>query len=117
MKLINGVVTWGMIPSKYVHEAANNCAKHVKDNFPGKYTFPDRDEPPFVMGYEAVMDTSKALDPAEASYFQSIIGVMHWMVKMGRIDIAKEVSLLSSYLDYPREGYLDIALHVMDDLK
>ena len=41
MTLRNGVVAWGMITSKYVREAAKNCAKHVKDNFPGKYTLPD----------------------------------------------------------------------------
>ena len=80
MTLRNDVVAWLIIPLKYVREAANNCAKHVKDNFPGKYTLPDHAENPFVIGYEAVMDTSKALYPAEAYYFQSIIGVMRWMV-------------------------------------
>ena len=61
---------------------------------------------PLKYVYEAVMDTSKYLDPAEASYFQSIIGVMGWMVEIGRIDTAAEVSLLSSHLAYPREGIL-----------
>ena len=83
-----------MIPLKYVREAAKNCAKHVKDNFPGKYTFPARAEYPFDMGYEAVMDTSKSLDPSEASYFRSIIGIMRWMVEIGRINIATELYLL-----------------------
>ena len=40
-----------MSTSKYVCEAAKNCAKYVKDNLPGKYTFPDRTENTFVMGY------------------------------------------------------------------
>ena len=65
------------------------------------------------MGYEAVMETSKALDPAKASYFRSIIGVMRWMVEIGRIDIAKKVSLLLSRIAYPREGHIDAALHVL----
>ena len=39
ISLINGAVAWGIIPSKYVRKAANNCANHVKDKFPGKYTF------------------------------------------------------------------------------
>ena len=84
-----------------MREGAENCAKHVKDNFPGRYNLPDLSENPFLMGYEAVMDTSKALDPSEAYYFQSIIGVMHWMVGIGRIDTATELSLLSSHLSYP----------------
>ena len=83
--LRNGAVTWGMSPLNYLREAAKNCANYVKDNFPDKYTFPDHAENPFVMVYEAVMDTSKALDPAEASYFQFMISVMRWMVEIGRI--------------------------------
>ena len=101
MKLRNDVAAWGMSPSKYVREAANNSAKHVKDNSPGNYTLLTPAENPFVMGYEAVMYAYKALDPAEASHFQSTIGIMRWMAEIGRIDIAIEVSLLSSRLAYP----------------
>ena len=117
MTLRNGVVAWGMSPSKYVLEAANNCSNNVKDNIPGQYTFPVRAEILFVMGYEAVIDMSKSLDLAEESYFQSIIGVMRWMVEIGRIDIAIEVSLLLSHLAYPKQGHLEEALHVMAYLK
>jgi hypothetical protein len=38
------------------------------------------------------------------------------MVELGRIDIATEVSLLSSHLAYPCEGYLETALHIMSYL-
>ena len=69
------------------------------------------------MGYEAIMDTYKDLDPAEASYFQSIIGVMRWMAEIGRIGIATEVSLLSSHLDYPQYGHIEVAFHVIAYLK
>ena len=41
---------------------------------------------------------------------------MQWMVELGRIDIATEVSLLSSHLAYPRHGHLETALHVMSYL-
>jgi hypothetical protein len=68
---------------------------------------------PFVMGYEPEIDETPALDPDQASYFQSIIGVMGWMCKIGPINIASEALLLSLHLAYPREGHLDAALHVM----
>ena len=42
---------------------------------------------------------------------------MRWMVELGRVDIAMEVSLLSSYFAYPREGHLETALHIMGYLK
>ena len=104
MKLINGVVTWGMSPLNYVREVAKNFAKHLKDNLPGKYTLPACDENPFFMGYEAITETSKDLYPSEEYYFQSVIGVMRWMVEIGRIDIATELSLILSHLAYPRGG-------------
>jgi hypothetical protein len=71
----------------------------------------------FVMGYEPELDKTPALDPDRALYFQSIIGVMRWMCKIGCINIATEISLLSSHLAYPREGHLDAALHVMGYLQ
>jgi hypothetical protein len=41
---------------------------------------------------------------------------MRWMVELGHIDIATEVSLLSSHLGYPQEGHLEMALHIMSYL-
>ena len=53
------------------------------------------------------------LDPDQASYYQTMIGVMRGMVEMGRIDIATECLQLSSHLAYPREGHFESALHMM----
>ena len=39
------------------------------------------------------------------------------MIEIGRVDIATKISLLSSYLAYPREGHLEASLHVMGYLK
>ena len=39
------------------------------------------------------------------------------MIELGRIDIAKEVSELSSCLSLPREGQFQAALHLMGYLK
>lgn len=36
-----------------------------------------------------------------------------WLVELGRIDIAYEVSALSSFLAMPRTGHLQQALHIM----
>jgi hypothetical protein len=116
-RLENGVWAWALSPSKYVHQAVRNCETHLKENFDGRYTLPKKAENPFCMSYEPELDTSTPLDPNAASYFQTIIGVMRWMVEIGRIDIATEVSLLSSHLAYPREGHLDAALHIMAYLR
>ena len=72
---------------------------------------------PFPLGYEPCMGVSPLLSPVEASYFLTIIGVMRWMVELGRIDIAVEVSQLSSFLAMPRQGNIVTALHIMYYLK
>jgi hypothetical protein len=100
-RLPNGVTAWALSPSKYVHQAVRNCETHLKDHYDGRYSLPKRADNPFSMSYEPELDDSTPLDPDAASYFQTIIGVMRWMVEIGRIDIETEVSLLSSHLAYP----------------
>ncbi len=68
---------------------------------------------PFAIKYEPGKDVSTELNPDLESYFQSLIGFMYWMVELGHIDIATEVSLLSSHSVLPHEGHIDVTLHIM----
>ena len=52
------------------------------------------------------MDITKELSPEDATYYQSLIGVLRWIVEIGRIDIIVEASLLASQMALPREGHL-----------
>ena len=38
--------------------------------------------------------------------YQNLIGVLRWLIELGRIDVLLEVSLLSQYLAAPRIGHL-----------
>ena len=114
--LDNGAVAWSLSPSKYVQEAVQNCEKHVKENLLVDFELMKYAPNPFPIGYEPEMDVSRELNPDEASYFQTIIGVMRWMVELGRVDIGVEVSQLSLYLAYPRKGHMEAALHIMSYL-
>ena len=40
------------------------------------------------------------------------MGIICWVVELGRIDIDYEVSILSSYLVQPRNGHIMQALHM-----
>ena len=82
-KTPNRMWSWTMGPSKYVRDACNNCKDHLNNNFDDKYKLPKQDPNPFVMGYDTELDTSMICDPEESSYFQSIIGVMRWMIEFG----------------------------------
>jgi len=46
------------------------------------------------------------LDAKRANYYQPQVGVLHWIVKIGRVDIITEVSNLASHMAMPRKGYL-----------
>ena len=56
--------------------------------------------------YRPDIDISPKLNATDAAYYQSLVGILRWMVKLGRVDITTEMSMLSSYLALLREGHL-----------
>jgi hypothetical protein len=115
--LPNGVMAWGLSPSKYIVQAAKNCQLHLTEKLAGRYSISARADNPFPVDYDPSTDFSDIFDPDCSSLYQHLIGVMRWMVEFRCIDIATEVSILSSYLACPREGHLENALHVMGYLQ
>jgi hypothetical protein len=116
-QLPNGVMAWGLSPSKYFIQAVENCQVHLTDKLNGKYSIPTSTDNPFPVNYDPSTDLFDILDPDCSSFYQHLISVMRWMVELGRIGLATEVSMLSSYLACSREGYLENALHVMGYLQ
>ncbi len=112
-QLENVIWAWGLSPSKYVAQAVKNCAKHLTDKLNNCFRFPQQADNPLPYDYNPELDLSEPLDPECSSFYQHLIGVMRWTVELGCIDIATEVSLLSSHLTFPREGHLETALRIM----
>jgi hypothetical protein len=110
-------MAWGLSLSKYVVQAVKNCQLHLTDKLNGKYSIPARVDNLFPVDYDPSTNLSDILDPVCFLFYQHLISVMRWMVELGQIDIATEVSMLSSYLACPREGHLENALHVMGYLQ
>jgi hypothetical protein len=100
-QLPNEVMAWGLSPSKYIGQAVKNCQLHLTEKLAGKYSIPARADNPFLVDYHPSTDQSDLLDPDCSSFYQHLIGVMRWMVELRHIDIAAEVSMLSSYLACP----------------
>ncbi len=115
-QLPNGLMAWGLSPFKYVVQAGKNCQLHLTEKLSGKYSIPARADNLFPVDYDPSTDQSDLLNP-DCKFYQHLIGVMRWMVELGQIDIATEVSMLSSYLACPREGHPENALHVMGYLQ
>ena len=112
MKLQDGVTAWAMSSSKYVQAVAQNVKDFIEKTYPGRSLL-KHVTAPFPTGYVPKLDvTPKKLNVGHASFYQSQIGVLHWCVELGQIDILMEVSLLSSHLALPREGHLDAVFHL-----
>jgi len=107
-------VRWGLSSAHYISQNIKNveyelslCGKSLANNISTPITF----------GYRPELDTSPITNPDQANYYQSLIGVLHWAVELGRIDILIHVSMLSSFLVAPREGYLSQVHHIFVYLK
>ena len=48
--------------------------------------------------YRPALDTSTECTETQHTLYQNLIGILRWVVEIGRIDIGYEVSLLSRYL-------------------
>ena len=75
MKLANGVKAWGMSSSKYALTAMANVVAHLKSKGQG-HMLPKRAPTPFKGGYQPEMDVSPELNPENATYYQSQIGIL-----------------------------------------
>jgi hypothetical protein len=82
----------------YVQEAVRNVEAYLSLKG-GK--LPSWAETPMQTSYQPELNITPELGSTEAAYFQSIIGILHWIVELGRIDICLETSMLSSHLALP----------------
>ena len=50
-----------------------------------------------IVGYQPELDMTLLLSDEQANFFQNLIGVLHWAVELGRIDIHVQVAMLQCY--------------------
>ena len=67
--------------------------------------------------YRPELDVSEELSPSDALYYQSLIGILRWIVKLGRVDVCLEVSMMSSHLALPRRGHMEQVMQIFGYLK
>jgi len=114
--LDNGVYAWGASPSKYVQDAVANVEQYLALHYHGR-SLKNKFSGPWQSGYASELDETPELDAEQANYYQSQVGVLHWIVEIGRVDIITEVSTLASHMAMPREGHLDALFDVFCYLK
>jgi len=105
----NGVRAWSFTFAQYVKAAVQNVKYYLKTQ---KSSLPTKAKVPMSPGYRPELDTSPELKPQEAAYYQSLIGILRWIVELGRSGICVEVSMLASHMILPRRGHLDQIYHI-----
>jgi hypothetical protein len=78
---------------------------------------PTKANAPLQSKYQPELDVTPELSLNDASHFQSLIGILRWMVELGRVDICCEVSMLLSHLALPCEGHLYQVYYMFTYLK
>jgi hypothetical protein len=112
--LENGQTAWAFGSSQYVKAAVKNVEEYLEKR---GAKLVSKAETPVQTSYRPELDVSSELGSVEAAYYQSLIGILHWIVELGRVDICLEVSVMSSHLVLPREGHLEQTLHIFAYLK
>jgi hypothetical protein len=105
---------WAMSATEYVRRAIEEVSRELA--LQGAY-LPKRVETPLSSGYRPELDFSAELDSERTNYYQGLIGVLRWIVELGRIDLIVPVSLLSRFMVSPREGHLQQCYHIFAYLK
>ena len=112
--LENGVKAFSFSASQYVKAAVANVESTLSEK--GE-KLPCKANTPLSPHYRPEVDVTDELNHTDAAYYQSLIGILRWMVELGRIDICCEVSMMSSHLALPRSGHLKQLYHMFAYLK
>jgi hypothetical protein len=106
VQLDNGVECWAYSSSQYVRAAVNNVEEYLAKREDARWRLPAKAETPLRTTYRPELDVSPELGPSDAAYYQSLVGMLRWIVELGRVDICLECSMMSSHLALPREGHI-----------
>jgi hypothetical protein len=109
-----GKLVWSMSAEKYIKEAIrmleidlDKLGKRLPTNVPT----------PLSSGYRPELDVSALLDDDFTLWYQKLIGILRWVVELGRIDIHLTAAFLAQYMVQPRTGHLDQVFHAFAYLK
>ena len=113
----DGKTVWAMNSRSYLEKAIKNLKQRLKeDGFEFNKKLSDKNyshQQPFSStSYRPELDVSIECNDQQVTLYQNMIGILRWVVELGRIDIAYEVSVLSRFLVNPRTGHLVQALHI-----
>ena len=98
MVLEDGTHAWVLSSSQYVQTPVKNVEEYVNAQERKDLKLPTRVETPMRTSYQLELDIMPELDAKDSAYYQSLIGILQWVVELGRVNICLEVSMMSAHL-------------------
>ena len=95
---------------KYIKEAVSQVEQREKSRLK-KHSVPSSP------GDHPELHTSEFLNDEGHLYYQMLVGMLNWIVGIGRFDISHATSSLARFSSCPRKGHLERALRVFGYLK
>ena len=90
-----------MSPKRYIERAVDTYSRIFGEHPKARYSSP------LEGGDHPEIDTTDLLDAEGIKHYQSLIGILQWLVTLGRLDIATAVMTMSSFRTAPRVGHLN----------
>ena len=116
VNLHGGLWVWGMRPDTYQAAAIANVEAWLEKKSDSA-RLKTKVSSMLPTDWKPELDVSEELDSETGSYYQQQVGVLRWLVELGRWDIVREVSALAAHSALPREGHLGGVLHLFAYLK
>ncbi len=82
--LENGAKAWAFGSCQYVQAAVCNVEDHLAKT---REKLPYQAPTPQSSGYRPEIDVSPESGDTDSSHFHSLVGVLRWIVELGRVDI------------------------------
>ena len=95
---------WRFSSSQYVQDAVKNVIDTLDQE--GR-TLTKCVKYPWNSKYRNETDTPPEIPAPRAAYYKYLIGLLHWITELGRVDIMMETSEMASMMSMPREVHLE----------
>ena len=111
---VDGFDGWTMSSQTYVKAVIDNMDEVLART---DQKLPTKCGTPQISGYRPELDTSSELNQDGLQRYQALIGMLHWAVELGRVDVLLETALMSTLLALPQWGHLEQLYHIFGYLK
>ena len=83
VQLENSVYAWAFSSSQYVQTLVKNVEAYMMSEDSKCWKMPNKADTPLSTTYRPELDISRELNVADAAYYQSLIGILRWIVELG----------------------------------